>query len=176
MTDTSHKASIFRNAQQVAGVRSGKRLRLLAVVDGTECTNRIVDFIIAFSEGRAGTEVVILNVQSKRTDARLRGYQSFKQDEIDDRLINELAMPIVNSVSARLQKVGIICLSKAEIGDPVLTILRCAAENACDLILVGEHSPKGMLGWIPSSIRLWLGSRLALRLIAVSPVSVVVVK
>jgi nucleotide-binding universal stress UspA family protein len=175
MTDTSRDLSTFGNAKQLAGVHGARPLRFLAVVDGSESANRIVDFLMAFGEGRAGTEVVVLNVQSKRADARLRGYQSFKQEEIDDRLIREFGLPIVNSVSARLQKAGMVCLSRAEIGDPVQTILSCAAENACDAILVGGP-PRGMPSWIPLSIRVWLGSQLALRLIAVAPTSIVVVK
>lgn len=176
MTELGHGAPTFGNSQCVARLRAAKCLRLLAVVDGTESTNRIVDFITAFGEGRAATEAVVLNVQSKRLDARLRGYQNFKKDEIDDRLINELALPILNSVSSRLEKAGILCVSKAEIGDPVTTILRCAAENACNVILVGAQPPKGIEGWMPNAMRVWLRSDLALRLIALAPASVVVVK
>jgi nucleotide-binding universal stress UspA family protein len=176
MTELGHEAQIVRNSQSIARVRAAKRLRFLAVVDGTESTNRMVDFITAYAEGRAGTEAVVLNVQSKRLDARLRGYQNFKKDEIDDRLINELALPILNSVSNRLEKAGILCLSKAEIGDPVRTVLRCAAENACNVILVGTRPARGIEGWMPSTMRAWLRSDLALRLIALAPASIVVVK
>ena len=172
MTEPGHGT----HSQCVARTYAAKRLRLLAVVDGTESTNRIVDFITAFDEGRSATEAVVLNVQTKRLDARLRGYQNFKKDEIDDRLINELALPILNSVSSRLEKVGIRCLLKAEIGDPVTTILRSAAENACNVILVGAQPPKGIEGWLPNTMRVWLRSDLALRLIAFAPASVVVVK
>ena len=139
MAKLGHQAPASDHFQRAARAQVAQRQRLLAVVDGTESTNRIVDFITAYGEGRTVTEAVVLNVQSKRLDARLRGYQDFKQDEIDDRLINELALPIVNSVSSRLEKAGIVCSPKAEIGDPVATILRCAAENACNVILVGAR-------------------------------------
>ncbi|MCA6114677.1 universal stress protein [Bradyrhizobium sp. WSM 1738] len=176
MTALGNGAPTFSNSQSAARVRAAKLLRLLAVVDGTESTNRIVDFITAFSEGRAATEAVVLNVQSKRLDARLRGYQNFKKDEIDDRLINELALPILNSVTSRLEKAGILCSSKAEIGDPVTTILRCAAENACNVILVGAQPSKALDSWMPDTMRAWLRADLALRLIALAPASIVVVK
>jgi nucleotide-binding universal stress UspA family protein len=176
MTELGHGATPVGNSRSMARVRAAKRLRFLAVVDGTEATNRIVDFLIAFGDGGAATEAVILNVQSKRLDARLRGYQDFMKDEIDDRLINELALPILNSVSSRLQKAGILCASKAEIGDPVPTILRCAAENACNAIVVGARPPRGIEGWMPAAVRVWLRSDLALRLIALAPASIVVVK
>ena len=176
MAELGQGMPAFGNHRNVARMHTAKRLRFLAVVDGTEATNRIVDFIVAFGEGRSATEAVILNVQSKRFDARLRGYQNFKKDEIDDRLINDLALPILNSVSGRLQKAGIVCVSKAEIGDPVATILRCAAENACNVILVGAQPPKGIEGWMPELVRGWLRSDLALRLIARGAASIVVVK
>ncbi|WP_141688318.1 universal stress protein [Bradyrhizobium paxllaeri] len=176
MTELSQETPTFSNSSPVARIRGAKCLRLLAVVDSTESTNRIVDFITAFSEGRAATEAVVLNVQSKRLDARLRGYQNFKKDEIDERLINEFAFPILNSVTGRLEKAGILCSSKAEIGDPVTTILRCAAENACNVILVGAQPSKGFDSWLPNTMRVWLRSDLALRLIALAPASIVVVK
>jgi nucleotide-binding universal stress UspA family protein len=176
MTELGHRTPAPDYFQGVARARAASRLRLLAVVDGTESTNRIVEFITAYSEDRPTTEAVILNVQSKRLDARLRGYQDFKQDEIDDRLINDLALPILNSVSGRLEKAGIRCSSKAEIGDPVTTILRCATENACNVILVGAQPPTGIEGWLPHTIRAWLRSGLVLQLMAVAPASIVVVK
>jgi len=176
MTELRDRAPATDHFQGIVRARADRGLRLLAVVDGTESTNRIVDFITAYGDGRSTTEAVVLNVQSKRLDARLRGYQDFKQDEIDDRLINELALPILNSVSGRLEKAGIRCLSKAEIGDPVMTILRCAAENACNVILVGAQPPTGIEGWLPNTIRAWLRSDLAFQLTALAPASIVVVK
>jgi nucleotide-binding universal stress UspA family protein len=153
-----------------------KRQRLLAVVDGSEVTNRIVDFITAYGRGRQVTEVVILNVQTKRADARLRGYQSFKEAEVNDRLLSELAYPIVNSVSKRLQAVGITCLSKVAIGDPITTISKCALENDCNVIVVGERYRTGVGALIPSVLRMWLESRISLELIEHSPAAIVVVK
>lgn len=176
MTELGYGVPTFGNSQNIARMHAARSLRFLAVVDGTESTNRIVDFILAFGEGRAAVETVVLNVQSKRLDSRLRGYQDFKREEIDDRLIHEVALPIVNSVSRRLEKAGILTVSKTEIGDPIATILRCAAENACNVILVGTRPSRGIEGWIPAAIRAWLRSDLALRLIAIAPVSIVVVK
>jgi nucleotide-binding universal stress UspA family protein len=164
------------NVTRFPSKSGAKCLRLLAVVDGTELTNRIVDFIISFGEGRAVTEVVILNVQSKRADARLRGYQTFMEAEINDRLLNDLAIPIVNSVCKKLQAAGITCVSKVAIGDPLSVISDCARENGCNLILVGKRSRTAVGRVIPNLLRMWLESRLALKLVTLAPTSVVVVK
>ena len=147
-------------------------LRLLAVVDGTERTNRVLDYIVTLAQGRDAIEVIVLNVQSKSHDARLRGYQSFKQDEVDDRLINDLGTPIVGGASRWLDKAHIRHRSKVLIGEPVQIILRCAAEEDCDSIVIGDRRPEGMSGWISAT----LGSTPVLRLLATASTPVVVVK
>lgn len=121
-----------------AVTESHQTLRLLAVVDGSARTNRVVQFIVSLARCRASLDVVILNVQSKRQDMRLRGYQSFKQHEIDDRLVNEIGLPIVTSVSRRLTQEGIRNGTRIRIGEPVDAILQCAAEERCDAIVIAD--------------------------------------
>ena len=154
--DTSRPASdaIRQSADQGAA----NRLRFLVVVDGREYTNRVVDFVTTVAGKRNGTEAVVLNVQDLRGNARLRGYESFKREEIEDRLINEIGGPIVNSVSTWLQKAGVLSVPTVKIGDPVSIILDCAAENGCDAIVIGEPRPKGFRGWIAAVTRLPLVS------------------
>lgn len=170
----------------VAGVRQGtdqsvdqgaaNRLRFLVVVDGRECTNRVVDFVTAVAAERDRTEAVVLNVQDMRGNARLRGYESFKREEIEDRLINELGGPIVNSVSTWLQKAGVLSVPTVKIGDPVSIILDCAAENRCDAIVIGEPRPTGLRGWIAAVARLPLVSTRLHQLMIRSAKPLVVVK
>jgi nucleotide-binding universal stress UspA family protein len=148
------------------------RFRLLAVVDGTERTNRVLDYIVTLAQGRDTIEVIVLNVQTKRDDDRLRGYQSFKQEEVHDRLINDLGAPIVGNAGRWLNKAHIQHRSKVLIGEPVQTIVRCAAEEDCDSIVVGERPPEGMRGWISAT----LGLSVVLRLLAAANIPVVVVK
>jgi nucleotide-binding universal stress UspA family protein len=172
--DASHPASDAIGAQAEQAV--AKPLRFLVVADGRECTNRVVDFVTAVAEGRNGTEAVVLNVQDVRGNARLRGYDSFKRDEIEDRLINELGGPIVNSVTTWLQKAGVLAVPKVKIGDPVSIILDCAAENQCDAIVIGEPRPKGLRRLIWAATRLPLVSPLLAQLMARSAMPLVVVK
>jgi nucleotide-binding universal stress UspA family protein len=153
-----------------------RSLRILAVVDGSERTNRIVDFVVAVAQNSGAMEVIILNVQDRHFDARLRGYQNFKKNEIEDRLINELGTPVVNSVNNWLQKAGIVARSKVRIGDPVPVILRCAAEDDCDVIVIGESRLQGFRHWLFATMGMRLPSSLALRLIATAQMPVVVVK
>ena len=108
-------------------------LRLLAVVDGTERTNRIVNYVLAAAQAAGTPQIVVLNVQEKREDGRLRGYQSFKKDEIDN-LMNERGRSVVTSVS-QVQAGGLAASCKVKIGRPVSTILRCAVEERCHVIV-----------------------------------------
>ena len=72
--------------------------KILAAVDGSERTGRILEYLIGLAESGIPIEVVVLNIQPEPEDWRLRGYGSFKQGEIHDRLVNELGKPIVSSV------------------------------------------------------------------------------
>jgi nucleotide-binding universal stress UspA family protein len=166
----------FAATRQSADQTAANRLRFLIVVDGRECTNRVVDFVTAVAAERNATEAVVLYVQDLRSNARLRGYESFKRQEVEDRLINEFGGPIVNSVSTWLQKAGVLAVPMVRIGDPVSIILDCAAENDCDAIVIGEAQPKGVRGWIVALTRLPLVSTRLHQLMVRSAKPLVLVK
>jgi nucleotide-binding universal stress UspA family protein len=168
----AHEQRAMKNSDRGAA----NRLRFLVVVDGREYTNRLVNFVTAVAGKRNGTEAVVLNVQDVRVNARLRGYESFKREEIEDRLINEIGGPIVNTVSTWLQKAGVLSVPMVKIGDPVSIILDCAAENECDAIVIGEPRPKGLRGWIAAVTRLPLVSPRLHQLVIRSAKPLVVVK
>jgi nucleotide-binding universal stress UspA family protein len=174
----THDASrpAFAAIHQGADRGATNRLRFLVVVDGRECTNRVVDFVTTVAKERNGTEAVVLNVQDVRGNAGLRGYESFKREEIEDRLINELGGPIVNTASTWLQKAGVLAVPTVKIGDPVPIILDCAEENGCDAIVIGEPRPKGFRGWIAAVTRLPLVSPRLHQLMIRSATPIVVVK
>ena len=174
MTESSSRAATSAHAatQAPRSKRLPAPFRLLAVVDGTERTNRVLNYIVRLAQGREAIEVIVLNVQTKDEDSRLRGYQSFKQDEVDDRLVNDVGAVIVGNVSRWLNKASIPHRSKILIGEPVQMILRCAVEENCDSIVIGEPTSKGVTGWIAAT----LGSSPVRRLLAAANNPVVVVK
>ncbi len=151
-----------------------RTMRLLAVVDGTERTNSVTAYLIAACDPRT-SEVLVLNIQEKRNDARLRGYQSFKRDEIDARLIEDVGMPIVTSVCRVLEKAGIKAVPNVAVGDPVSTILRRASEDRCDVVVIGSDAP-GNARMLLGAIGMSLVYSRAARVSAMAPVTVVVVK
>ena len=178
MAKRSSTHDAFRSAStgSRAGQGTSNRMRFLVVVDGHECTNRMIDFVTAVAGERNGTEAVVLNVQELRSNARLRGYDSFKREEIEDRLVNEFGGPIVNSVSTWLQKARVLAVPTVRVGDPVPIILDCAEENECDAIVIGEPRPKGFRGWIEAVTRLPLVSLRLHQLMIRSVRPIVVVK
>jgi nucleotide-binding universal stress UspA family protein len=150
-------------------------LRLLAVVDGSERTNRVVDALIALAERQEAIEVVILNVQQKSGDDRLRGYQSFKQDEVDARLVEDFGGPIIESVGQRLDKVGIHHTAKVTIGDPARIILDEVTKERCDAVVIGDAAHPWQR-WLAGTVGLSIGTSLASRIAALAPVPVIVAK
>lgn len=142
-------------------------------MDGTEQTNRVVEYLTSLAAGGNAIEVVVVNVQTKRQD-RLRGYQSFKQHEIDDRLINDISKPIVSSVSRRLEKSGIPTQTRIEIGEPIDILLRRSMQEQSDAIVIGEPKPGALRRWFARTLGVVFGP--AAMLSALSTVPVIVVK
>lgn len=151
------------------------RRRILAAVDGSERANGIVDFLIKSARSGGPVEVVILNVQPLSENWRLRGYGSFKQEEVKDRLIADLGRPIVRDVGRRLQKAGIAFTARVEVGDPAEIIVRCAAAEKCDLIVVGDPRPGPLRQWIARHAGISFGS-VAGNVVQFADVPVVVAK
>ena len=116
-------------------------LRVLAVVDGTECAGRVTKYLLDMRAAEAAMEVVLLNVQPMPVDGRLRGYGSFMRDKIEDRLINDLGRKVVSSAGHHLDAASIAHKRRIELGHPAETIVRCAEEEHCDLIVLAEPKP-----------------------------------
>jgi nucleotide-binding universal stress UspA family protein len=140
--------STMSNRGGTARTNSTNFARILAAVDGSERTNAVVEFLIAFAKICQSPEVVILNVQPAPEAWRLRGYESFKRDEVIGRLVNDLGYPIVQGVGEKLKRVGISVSTHVEIGDPVEVILRYSIQQKCGLVVMG--------GWRVGKLRQWL--------------------
>ena len=121
---------------------------MLAVVDGTESSGRVTKYLLDLHARDGAFEVVLLNVQPKPEVGRLRGYGSFRRAEIDDRLINDLGKRVVTSAARHLDAVSIAHKDRIELGDTAETIVRCADEEKCDLIVLAEPKPGVVRQWL----------------------------
>jgi nucleotide-binding universal stress UspA family protein len=124
---------------------------------------------------RAPLEVVLLNIQPEPEQWRLRGYGWFKREEIRDRLINDLGRPAVTSAGQQLDVAGIKHTDRIELGTAADTILRCAREENCDLIVMAEPPVGALRQWLLRSAGVSIGSTASV-VIKLAPVSVVVAK
>jgi nucleotide-binding universal stress UspA family protein len=154
---------------------SAKLLRVLAVVDGSERTGRLIEQVQALASDKRPIEVVLLNVQPTPMDGRLRGYGSFKAEEIRARLKNCLGRRAVTAAARVLSHAGIEHIQRVEVGHAVKTILGMASEEHCGLIVVGSPRPGKLQHWFERTTGLFIpavGAQVAL----LSDIPVVLVK
>ena len=149
--------------------------RALVVVDGTEEASRAVDYVVGLANGYPGLDVVLLNIQPRPAEGRLRGYGSFKQKEVLGRLINELGGRAIAAAGRRLDQAGLEHKDRVELGDAAATILRVAGAEDCDVIVLGEACPGAMSRWLARTAGLSFGST-AGQVVTLARVPVVVVK
>jgi nucleotide-binding universal stress UspA family protein len=148
--------------------------KVLAVVDNTELCGHVLECLIALAD-RTPIEVVVLNVQPAPETSRLRGYGSFKLNEIHSRLVDDLARPLVRSMARRLALAGIPSRERIELGDSVATVLRCAGEEHSDLIMIGEPHPSCFRRWLARTLGISFGS-IAINVAQLAEVPVTIVK
>jgi nucleotide-binding universal stress UspA family protein len=150
-------------------------MKILAVIDGSERTGRVLEHLRGLALRGAKLQTVLLNVQPNPEDGRLRGYGSFKNQAIHDRLVNDLGRPVVSSAGRRLDQAGILHKERIELGDATKTILRVAQEERCDLILLGEARPGAVRRWLAKATGVALGS-IGTQVVQLADMPVVVVK
>jgi nucleotide-binding universal stress UspA family protein len=150
-------------------------LKVLAAVDGSQCTSFVLKRVIEINETRGAIDVVLLNVQPQPQEWRLRGYQSFKRKEVEDRLIGDLGGRVVASAARQLDAVGIPNRYRIELGEPAEVIVRCACEEGCDLIVLAESSPCGVRRWLMKAMTLAVGSAASV-VVHLAPMPVLVAK
>lgn len=124
-------------------------LKALVVIDGSERTGRVIEYALNLAQDARAVEVVLLGVVPEPADGRLRGYGSFKRDQVHARLKEVVGQRAVVAATRRFEQAGISHKDRIEIGDPADTILRVAGEEGCDLILLGDTPAGALRRWLP---------------------------
>ena len=127
---------------------SSPPLRVLAVVDGTECAGSVTKCLLNLQTRNDAIEVVLLNVQPKPEVGRLRGYGRFRRTEINDKLINDLGKRVITSAARHLDAASIAYKDRIELGDAAEAVVRCADEERCDLIVLANFKPDIVSQWL----------------------------
>jgi len=150
-------------------------LRVLAVIDGSERTGRVVELALGLAPEGRGIEAILLGVIPDPPDGRLRGYGSFKAKEIHARLKELIGERAIAAAARRFDQAGVTHQDRIEVGDPADTILRVAAEEACDLVLLGDTPAGALRRWLPKVIGLSVPT-IASEVARLAAIPVVVVK
>jgi nucleotide-binding universal stress UspA family protein len=120
---------------------ASRALKVLAVIDGTERTGRIIDYALRLKGYGQSLQLVLLGVVPEPPTDRLRGYGTFKQAKIHGWLKEDMRQRAVSAVARRLDQEKIAHVDRVEVGDPTATILRVAREEGAELILIGDAPP-----------------------------------
>jgi nucleotide-binding universal stress UspA family protein len=129
--------------------------KLLVVIDGSERTGRVIEYALRLAHDRwCGVEVVLLGIVPQPPDGRLRGYGSFKRDEIHAHLKDVIRQRAVAAAARRFDQAGVCHKDRIEVGDPAETILRVAGEEGSDIVLIGEAPAGAFRRWLPKVIGL----------------------
>jgi nucleotide-binding universal stress UspA family protein len=107
--------------------------RVLAAVDGSDHASCVADYIVDRFGSSIAMHVVVLNAQPKPQEWQTRG---IAREAIRERL-QELGHKATALITERLEQAQISVKPRVELGDPVDTIIRCAKEEGCDLIVMG---------------------------------------
>ena len=169
---STKKKTIRHETKRVAA--NPTPLRILAAVDGSECTGRVVKYLLNLYSRHQAVEIVLLNTQPEPQDWRMRGYGWFHRQAVHDRLINDLGKRVVASAGRHLEAAGVAYKGRIELGDPTETIVRCSREENCDLILLAEPTPGVFRKWLMRTAGVTIGS-VASIVIHFAPVPVVVI-
>jgi nucleotide-binding universal stress UspA family protein len=145
--------------------------RILAAVDGSEQASSMADYIADRFGGSIATFVVVLNAQPRPQEWQTRG---IAREAIHHRL-QELGHKATGPLSERLEQAQIATKPRIEFGEPTDTIIRCAKEEGCDLIVMGAKPLGPVRRVLARSIGATWGS-VAAQVVKLSDIPVVVVK
>jgi nucleotide-binding universal stress UspA family protein len=144
----------LQSSGQATTSKTTRPAKLLVVVDGSERAGRVIEYALGLAPNGKQREIVLLGVVRQPDDARLRGYGSFKRDQINAHLKDALGRRSMSAAARRFDQAGVAHKDRMEVGDPVETILRVANEEGCDLILVAD-APAGVVQrWLPKAVGL----------------------
>ncbi len=118
-------------------------LKVLLPVDGSECSNRAVDFVIEKMRARDGAlELHLLTVHAPIPYAR--AVSTIGSDKVEQ-YYREEGEETLKSARARLDAAKVAYVHHIIVGDPADVIVRYAKEQKVDQIVIGTHG-RGRIG------------------------------
>ncbi len=141
-------------------------LTLLIAVDGSQYSDRAVDYALARAAAtREGVHMHLLNVQTPIAGVNVKLFISKESQQTHYR---EQGMAVLAGSRGRLSEAGIEHEFHIGVGDPGHVIVEYAGSKHCDEVVMGTHG-RGFLGSVA------LGS-VAQRVVQLASMPVVLVK
>lgn len=124
-------------------------LKPLVPIDGSPSAMRALGHAIAESEGKAGVQVHLLNVQP--LPVHTFPSKLVSPDLIDQELRRE-GRAMLEEARAAVQTGGLAPVCHVRIGHPGEQIAACAAEHGCDAIVMGTRGMGAVAGLLLGSV------------------------
>lgn len=140
-------------------------LRILAPIDGSPNTDRVIDYLISLADKSRDMEVVLINVRDAMDSPQVHRFWS--AEKIHEFQQQEGGLTLTDARN-RLDAAGVRHTAEVVIGDIAPAIAGHAKTRACDMIVMGTRG-KGSLG------RLLMGS-VASEVVHLAAVPVTLVK
>lgn len=144
---TTEKRERTEAEPRTAPVASGG-VRILTVIDGSEHAGHAIDYVLDLAQELKDITFTLLAVVAEPADERLRGYGSFKREEVRARLKDVLGRRAIAAATHRFERADVSFTSRIEVGAPAATILRVASEEKCDLIFISEAPAGSFSRWL----------------------------
>jgi nucleotide-binding universal stress UspA family protein len=118
-------------------------LKVLLPVDGSECSDRAVDYVMDKMRAREG--VVELHLLTVHAPIPYAGAVATIGADKVEQYYREEAEETLKSARARLDAAKVAYAHHIMVGDPAGVIVRFAKENKVDQIVIGTHG-RGRIG------------------------------
>jgi len=125
-------------------------LKLLVPVDGSECSDRAVDFVLRMTEWcKEAPEVHLLNVHHHLPYGRLAA--AIEHEKLQQYYRDE-GLKALESARAKLDAAGVRYQLHVGVGEPAEIVAQYAREQRCDQIVMATHGHGRMAGLLLGSV------------------------
>jgi len=125
-------------------------LKLLVPVDGSECSDRAVDFVLTMKEWcKEAPDIHLLNVHHHLPYGRLAS--AIEHDKLQQYYRDE-GMKALQSAREKLDAAGVRYTFHVGVGEPAEIVAQYAREQHCDQIVMATHGRGRMSGLLLGSV------------------------
>ena len=125
-------------------------LKVLVPVDGSECSDRAVDFILKTTEWyKEAPDYHLLTVHHHLPYGRLAS--ALEHDKVQQYYHDE-GLKALQSARAKLDAAGVRHSFHVGVGDPAEVIAQYAREQRCDQVVMATHGRGRMTGLLLGSV------------------------